>query len=296
MEKAAEKATEKAATPVERLKAAFKDRAEVPASELQADLNIESAEEFEKLVRESRIFEFSPSENNKRSVQKKQIVRLKLLLLTSEEEVTKPINEILPTFEQLFTHVPYIRFNKNLGHVVVFEEDFLANKHLIGQSIEVEAEGAEGKGKVAIAIKEPSFDDRRHFSAEHSRHMEGILRSRYAKRIHFAVDGLASPKSGIFLGPQKFKSLKEVKSVMGKLLKSAKVGEAIENPEAVFLKELLKFHERADEKLADFDHFEVGMHPEHNETRCFLVVKSDGRKEDFSFNKCIKQISALISG
>ncbi|WP_420213974.1 DUF3223 domain-containing protein [Listeria monocytogenes] len=36
------------------------------------------------------------------------------------------------------------------------------------------------------------------------------------------------------------------------------------------------------------------MHPKFTETKCFLIVKQDGTKEDFSFNKCVKQIGNLI--
>jgi hypothetical protein len=40
-------------------------------------------------------------------------------------------------------------------------------------------------------------------------------------------------------------------------------------------------------KLRDFEHFEVGEHPEHLKTRCFFVVRKDGTKEDFSVSKCL---------
>lgn len=46
--------------------------------------------------------------------------------------------------------------------------------------------------------------------------------------------------------------------------------------------------------MENFEHFEVGIHPEHQDTRCFFVVKKDESKEDFSYVKCIKEISRLI--
>lgn len=39
--------------------------------------------------------------------------------------------------------------------------------------------------------------------------------------------------------------------------------------------------------MKDFDHFEVGEHPDYAKTRCFFAVKKDGAKEDFSISKCI---------
>ena len=53
------------------------------------------------------------------------------------------------------------------------------------------------------------------------------------------------------------------------------------------MKEILKFHSKHEEKMKDFDHFEVGVHPEFNKTRCFFVAHKDGTKEDFSVSKCI---------
>ena len=32
--------------------------------------------------------------------------------------------------------------------------------------------------------------------------------------------------------------------------------------------------------------FQVGQHPDHNESRCFIVERPDGTVEDFSYKKC----------
>jgi hypothetical protein len=55
--------------------------------------------------------------------------------------------------------------------------------------------------------------------------------------------------------------------------------------------ELLKHHEKAEEKLKDLKDFTVGLHPEFKETRCFFVIKEDGSKDDFSFHKCLNQLA-----
>jgi Protein of unknown function (DUF3223) len=54
--------------------------------------------------------------------------------------------------------------------------------------------------------------------------------------------------------------------------------------------ELLKHHERGEEKLKDVEGFTVSLHPEFKQTRCFFVIKKDGTKEDFSFHKCISRM------
>ena len=56
------------------------------------------------------------------------------------------------------------------------------------------------------------------------------------------------------------------------------------------LLELLGFHDKKDAKKDGLKHFTVGTHPEHPETRCFFIVKEDGKKEDFSCVKCIKNL------
>ena len=56
------------------------------------------------------------------------------------------------------------------------------------------------------------------------------------------------------------------------------------------MQEILRFHDRHDEKTKDFSHFEVGCHPEFTKTRCFFAVKADATKEDFSVSKCINNL------
>ena len=81
--------------------------------------------------------------------------------------------------------------------------------------------------------------------------------------------------------------INKVKSKSRAILNMRKDGEKLDKSEAEFVGEILKFHAKHAEKTKDLDHFEVGMHPEFNKTRCFFAVKKDGSKEDFSVSKCI---------
>jgi len=276
---------------MDRVKELFEDKTEVDVAEAQKALGVDSQQALEKLVSESRVFELTAEKNK---IVKKQIVRFKLLLLRTAEEVSVPVAQIIPSFEKIFQYVPYLRFNKTKGHMILFEDDFLRVDDIWNLKVSVKKD--EEGNQTELSLADPSYEERRIFSNEHGRHMEGILRSKFGKHMHFAIDGITVYKNGIYLGVQKFKSLKELKSVFGKLLKNGKIGERIENPENTFLRELLKFHAKADEKLKEVAHFEVGYHPTFKDTKCFLIVKHDGTKEDFSFNKCIKQISTLING
>ncbi len=54
-----------------------------------------------------------------------------------------------------------------------------------------------------------------------------------------------------------------------------------------FLRALFERHPNRDEKLrgSEISHFEV--HPFKHGSRCFFLVRADGSREDFSFEKCI---------
>jgi hypothetical protein len=81
-----------------------------------------------------------------------------------------------------------------------------------------------------------------------------------------------------------------VKSKSRAILNLKKDGEAIDGNDADFLKQLLELHEKKEQKLRDFERFEVGTHPGFDKTRCFFVVRKDGTKEDFSITKCIMKL------
>ena len=66
-----------------------------------------------------------------------------------------------------------------------------------------------------------------------------------------------------------------------------KDGEKLSGNDEEFMKELIKFHDRAEDKMKNYEHFEVGEHPNFAKTRCFFSVRKDGTKEDFSISKCI---------
>jgi hypothetical protein len=81
--------------------------------------------------------------------------------------------------------------------------------------------------------------------------------------------------------------INKVKSKSRAILNLKKDGETIDGNDAEFIKELLEFHEKKDQKMKDFDHFEVGPHPGYDKTRCFFVVRKNGEREDFSVTKCL---------
>lgn len=81
-----------------------------------------------------------------------------------------------------------------------------------------------------------------------------------------------------------------MKAVFKALIVKTKNNAVIEEPGKSQLMELLKHHEKAEEKLKDIKDFTVGLHPEYKQTRCFFVIKNDDSKEDFSFHKCLNNM------
>lgn len=84
--------------------------------------------------------------------------------------------------------------------------------------------------------------------------------------------------------------INKVKSKSRAILNLKKDGEKLEGNDIEFVKEIVSQHERAEEKMKDFDHFIIDTHPKFDKTRCFFVVREDGTKEDFSITRCIMNL------
>ena len=84
-----------------------------------------------------------------------------------------------------------------------------------------------------------------------------------------------------------YADVNKVKSKSRAILNMRKDGEDLDAKEEAFMQDIIKNHDKMAAKMKDFVKFTVGVHPDHEQTRCFFVVKKDGSKEDFSVSKCI---------
>lgn len=89
---------------------------------------------------------------------------------------------------------------------------------------------------------------------------------------------------------QFYTDISKVKSKARAILNLKKDGEKLSGNDEDFIKEIVQYHDKAEQKMRDFTHFEAGEHPNYEKTRCFFVVRSDGTKEDFSISKCIMNL------
>lgn len=94
-------------------------------------------------------------------------------------------------------------------------------------------------------------------------------------------------KASYEIAGQIYLDIGKVKSKSRAILNLAEDGAKLKEKEEAFLKDIIQFHEKHDEKMKDFAHFEVGPHPSYDKTRCFFIVRKDSSKEDFSVSKCI---------
>jgi Protein of unknown function (DUF3223) len=98
----------------------------------------------------------------------------------------------------------------------------------------------------------------------------------------------------VMFGGVNYPTLDSLKAVFKAIIVKCKNDAVVEGGAKDQLMELLKYHEKADEKLKGIKEFTVGIHPEYKETRCFFVVKEDGTKEDFSFHKCLARLAESL--
>jgi hypothetical protein len=111
------------------------------------------------------------------------------------------------------------------------------------------------------------------------------------KRGEKGAKGAKDTQSFTIAGETYF-SVNKVKSKARTILNSKKDGSSLNEKEESFIKELLDNHEKKEQKMKDFKEFQVGPHPDHNETRCFFVMRNSGEKEDFSISKCITRLGS----
>lgn len=87
-----------------------------------------------------------------------------------------------------------------------------------------------------------------------------------------------------------YSDINKVKSKARAILNLKKDDEKLIGNDDEFMQNIIEFHTKGKEKMQNFDHFEVGVHPQYERTRCFFVVKKDGSKEDFSVSKCLQNL------
>merc|ERR1719401_1983342 len=97
----------------------------------------------------------------------------------------------------------------------------------------------------------------------------------------------------IIIGTQKFVNVGALKGRVKEILNSRSDGESLKPDGSDFklIKGLLGFHPKGAEKSKDMVGIKVQKSTQ-GESRCFFMVKSDGKEEDFSAKKCLDAVEA----
>ncbi|PSR91523.1 DNA-directed RNA polymerase IV subunit like [Actinidia chinensis var. chinensis] len=96
-----------------------------------------------------------------------------------------------------------------------------------------------------------------------------------------------------------FISLKDVLKMSQALqcmLKSYPINHRLSEVDKSIAMMALYFHPRRNEKIGSgAQEIKVGYHSEHDNSRCFFVVRIDGTVEDFSYHKCVHRALEIIA-
>jgi len=124
---------------------------------------------------------------------------------------------------------------------------------------------------------------------------------KYSNILEVSEDGLSIRKPGtvkkaVPLGGMDFGSRDEVITYARGLIAEgdAAADGAINADGQAFVTDLLKLHDKADEKMgAGIKCIKVGRNPDHPDTSCFVVKRKDDTEVDFSYLKCLNKIFPL---
>ena len=124
---------------------------------------------------------------------------------------------------------------------------------------------------------------------------------KYSNILEVSEDGLNLRKPGtvkkvVPLGGMEFGSRDEVITYARGLIAEGDAADdgAINADGQAFVTDLLKLHDKADEKMgAGIKCIKVGRNPEYPDTSCFMVKRKDDTEVDFSYLKCLNKIFPL---
>lgn len=148
----------------------------------------------------------------------------------------------------------------------------------------------------------PSEDNLKEFWKDHGSHYEMVSRQKIKKLKKRKPDQRNEDRAAkrqkheeddekqYTIAGVTYANINKVKSKAKAIMNVKEKGQKLEGFEEEFMKEIIKHHEKHDEKWRDFSHFIVDDHPDHPSTSWFFVVRNDGTKEDFSMSKCIENM------
>ncbi len=187
------------------------------------------------------------------------------------------------------------------------QKEFVGQIAISNRNLDEEALGKLMKETITIGefdytFEDPKDDDLKEFWEQHGSHYEmcqkqKLRKLRKRKREERQANGgddkrqkVEEEEKTYTIAAVTYANINKVKSKAKTIMNIKDDGQKLEGYEEEFMKEIIKNHDKHDEKMKDFSHFIVDEHPNYRNTRCFFVVRADGTKEDFSMSKCIKKM------
>merc|ERR1711862_895241 len=126
------------------------------------------------------------------------------------------------------------------------------------------------------------------FYKENFIYFEKIIKKKYGKQVRKPQksDDRKLQMSLVFAG-KKYSNYTGLKTQFKNMISKTRNGCELDKHGQDMLKELLTYHDKADQKMKDLKTFIVDFHPVYKQTRCFFIVRENDEKEDFSLHKCL---------
>lgn len=213
-----------------------------------------------------------------------------LLVIPDIRNVPKKGKLIEDTIEEQYKiKVPYCRINNRNGHVV-FDQNGVESSVI--QKLLSDGFMLEGNKIPQVKAEKRDTD---FFYKENGSYFEKIVKKKYGK----TVKKPQKPDERKLLGAvtfagRKYDNYSLLQTTFKNMISKTRNGDLVDVKSREQLKELLKYHDKYDEKLKDAEDFLVDFHPVYKQTRCFFTVKEDGTKEDFSLHKCLNNLKAKL--
>lgn len=158
----------------------------------------------------------------------KQFFDALILVIKSETFLDKKVDEMKEKVSEILKQdVPYVRFNKTEGHLIVdrrtSKDDLIAV--LLEKGIMID--------QVTLQFSMPSDQDKEEFWNANARHFEGVFKKTCGKGWVVIEDGNRLVKPILFVGSRRYRNSGQIKSAISRIMHDNKVHEPVINTDSI---------------------------------------------------------------
>lgn len=212
-----------------------------------------------------------------------------ILRMTCEKKTESSWKNIIDQFKTLNPelNVIYARFKETEGHVgIILNSSQNADELKYTEKFELDG--------IEYTVKNCEGEDLIEFWKNHGTHYEFCTKKKLRndakknnKKMQKSQKNSNYLDEAVKLGESEYKDVASIKNDVRKMINSYKDDEKLSDKDQKYILDLLKYHHNYEDKVKDMDHIIVGKCEEYAYSRCFIVVKKNKDKVDFSAKKCI---------